>query len=191
MYSLWVLSAPHQCDQCSCYLFRRSWIAYMHHAYVTLTLINLDDIFVFSKSPGEHLQHSMTSATCMRPARLHAKFTECREALIRFLSWVKSSAAQRYQPWSHGNESGARIMDLTCNHMQKSGVDTSTAIWHARSIDGYAIMTVLWLICEISPHTEITWKRTDARWTCLQGNIFTLIQCTRIGAAKRSLNLLR
>ena len=118
-------------------------------------LVYLDDILVFSKTPGEHTQHLRQVLQAFRSAGLYAKLSKCKFALteVPFLGHIISGAGIRPDP--------AKVQVVqdwvqpTCVAELRSFL--GLAQYFGKFIDGYATMTV--------PLTQLLRKNVPWNWT--------------------------
>ena len=133
-------------------------------------LVYLDDILVFSKTPGEHLEHLRAILQAFRHARLYAKLSKCKFALteVPFLGHIVSGSGISPDP------SKVKVVQDWKRPTNVAEVRSFLGLsqYFAKFIDGYATLTV-----PLSNllRKNVPWQWTDACEHAFQGVKHALI----------------
>ena len=133
-------------------------------------LVYLDDILVFSKTPGEHLQHLRSILQAFRDAKLYAKLSKCKFALseVPFLGHLVRAEGIMPDP------AKVKVVQDWAKPTNVAELRSflGLAQYFAKFIAGYATMTV-----PLSNllRKSVPWQWTDACEHAFQGVKHALI----------------
>ncbi|CAI7787930.1 unnamed protein product [Closterium sp. NIES-54] len=128
----------------------------------SFVVVYLDDIFIFSKTKEEHVQHLHKVFEVLRKEQLYAKQSKCEFFLpeVNFLGHVVSASGIRTDP-----KKIAAVQDwIAPTSVKELQSFLGFANYYCRFVQGYASIA--------SPLTELLWKGIDFDWGPAQQQAF-------------------